>query len=158
MNFRNVKISEAMNLVEQLLKDAVALLPDKEKVKVHQPATIENYRLDHQRGALLIIPGKGLLDNEDMANAIIQKHNMMIYVYAVVNYIESRNHPSDYIDFILDTLTGKEIVPEEGSRRGDRQIYCTDWTLIKEERGEWWFLVGAVLPYSRFEQEFINNQ
>lgn len=158
MDFRNVKISEVMNFVERLLKEAVALLDDKERVAVEQPPTIESYHLSHQRGALLIVPGKGLLDNEEFANTIVQKHNIMIYVYAVVNHIPGRRSPSDYVDFIMDTLTGTEILPEEGSKRGDRQMYCTDWTVVKEERGEWWFLVGAVLPYSRFEKEYLQNQ
>lgn len=147
-----------MNFVEQLLKEAVAQLPGKEKVDVQQPGTIEGFRRSHQRGHLLIVPGRGLLDNEEMADAIVQKHDMAIHVYPVINYITGRDHPSAYIDFIMDTLTGVEIEPSNGSKRGDRRIYCTDWNVVKEERGEWWLFVAAVTPYTRFEKEFIDQQ
>lgn len=158
MSYKNVKISEAMEYVEQLLKDAVAQLPDREKVDVERPGTIEGYRLSHGRGSFLIVPGKGTLDNKEFPNTIIQDHDMMIYVYPVIKYISGRNEPADYVDFVMDTLTGVEIQPAEGSKRADRQMYATDWTVVKEEHGEWWFLVGVVLPYSRFEKEYLQNQ
>lgn len=148
---RNATIQDGMDIIEQQLNDAAALLNNDQRIAVEQPGSITSYRLQHPRGSLLIVPGKGNFQPKGNPGNVILDHNMFVDVYVVVNYLAGKEHPSFYVDFVMETLNGVEI----DTKRSDRQLICYDWDVVKEERGEWWFVVSVMIPLVRYEKDYF---
>ena len=150
-----INIAGAKKLVKEALEAAILELEDPgDVVKVEYPLSVEEYKLNHPRGALLVFSKGGDYKDSKLESAILQDRNMQIGVIAVIKKKQSGMEPEDYIDFAKETLTGLEISVD----RGDHKSYPIQDEWIKEEGGEWWYGLTVVIPTLNIEQEILENQ
>lgn len=147
------KASKALNLAEQLLISGVDKLDQPDKVKVEQPGSAKNYTLSHVRGALLILYGGSAYSKTDERNnAVLMKRDIVVSVIVWIRHYDKRMAACDYVDFVLDALTGAEI--ENTRPEYERKIYPIDDDLVEEKNGEWQYIVRVGVPTDYVEQKY----
>jgi hypothetical protein len=150
-----LNIKGAKDLVKTTLEAAILKLENPEDVvKVEYPLSVEEYKLNQPKGALLVFYKGGEYKDTKLENAIHQDRNMHIGVMAVIKKKQSGMDPEDYIDFCRTALTGLEIAVT----RGDNKSFPIADEWIKEEGGEWWYIITVVIPTLNIEQEILDNQ
>ena len=111
---------DALNLVLSVIKDAMESLPKNERLKAEIPVSIEDYKLSHPNGALLVVYRGSEYENADVTGYVVQKRNMEIGVILIVRKKQSGKTPEEYIDFVLSALSGVTI---EGLTFNKKKIF-----------------------------------
>ena len=134
-------ITTAKTTIIDALQDEIDNIDDaKEKVLVEQPLSIENYKLSHPKGSLLVIYRGSTFEDTQSENSIIQNRNIEIGVIAVIRASYTGKTVEEWVQFIIDTVSGLWIKADY------KQIYVSDDEFIKEENGVWWYAVTVRVP------------
>jgi hypothetical protein len=134
---------EALNIVLTTLKSGVDGLPQNEKLKVEIPESVEDYRLSHPNGALLVVYRGSEYNEAGVKGYVAQKRDMEIGVIIIARRKTSGKTPEEYIDFVLDTLSG--IIPD-GLIFNNSKVRALSDEWIKEENGVWFYAVTFLFP------------
>ncbi len=152
------KISDVLKLFEDKLKEAVLLLNQKHQLKVEQAYSIEDLRIDGPVGTLFILYlGSAHKPKEMTNNAVITDRDITIGVVVYVNYFSGDEYlkPSDYIEFIYETICGIEV--ENHRLEYQRKIYPKGDELLDEEKGKFKYLVRFGVPGEFWEKSINRN-
>lgn len=133
---------EVLALIATQLSSAVAELDEPDQVEVTRPASLEGYKLNHAKGALLILHQNSEYGEERMQGDVVMNRIMNVTVYALVRGGKSGMLPHQYIDFITDTLGGMVIANQFSNGvvtpRSDEFVF--------EEQGVWCYGVTVTVP------------
>lgn len=150
-----LNIKGAKELVKTTLEAAILELENPEDVvKVEYPLSVEEYKLNHPKGALLVVYKGADYKDTKLELAILQDRDIHIGIIAVIKKKSSGMDPEDYIDFVRETLTGLEITVD----RGDNKSFPFEDMWMKEEGGEWWYAITVLIPTLNIEQAILDNQ
>ncbi len=133
---------DAMNFIVSKLKSAFEELPESERLKVEIPESIEEYRLTHPNGAALIVYRGSDYEDAGVSGYTVQKRNMEIGVIIAARRKSERMQPEEYIDFVLDKLSGTKTEAKFNSKK----IHAVQDEWIKEENGVWFYGVTFAFP------------
>lgn len=142
-------IKEALNLVQTTLETAVSSLEAVDKVLVEIPRSVENYKLSHNRGALLIVYRGSDYQQSELVQVVAQNRNIRIGVIAVIRKKLTGMSPEEYLDFIADSLSGIEIV----NKLSRALIHIEDDEFLDEIEGVWYYAATVVVPCDFIEVE-----
>ncbi len=143
---------DAMNFVVSKLKTAFEELTESDRLKVEIPESIEEYRLTHPNGAALVVYRGSDYEDAGVSGYVVQKRNMEIGVIIAARRKSERMHPEEYIDFVLDKLSGTETEAKFNSKK----MRAVQDERIKEENGVWFYGVTFAFP-NDFVESAINN-
>lgn len=147
-----MKTIDAMNFVGSKLKTAFEELSESNRLKVEIPESIEEYRLTHPNGAALVVYRGSDYEDAGVSGFTVQKRNMEIGVILVVRRKSERMNPEEYVDFVLDKLSGAET----GAKFNSKKVHAVQDEWIKEENGIWFYGVTFAFP-NDFVESAINN-
>lgn len=144
-------VKEVMQLLETKLNNAVFSLDAGDKVIVEIPRSVEEYKLSHPNGALLIVYRGSQYRDIDMAQFTAQERDMEIGVIIAVRTRKQGMQPFEYVDYVLDTLAGIEIFNKTKVGR----IAAAEDEFLNEENGVWYYAVTFAVP-TEFWQSVSN--
>jgi len=140
---------DAMNFIVSKLKSAFEELPVSKRLKVEIPESIEEYRLTHPNGAALVVYRGSDYEDAGVSGYTVQKRNMEIGVILAVRRKSERMQPEEYVDFVLDKLSGTETEAKFNSKK----IHAVQDEWIKEDNGVWFYGVTFAFPNDFVEEE-----
>lgn len=129
-----------LTIIEALETEIGKIEDAKERVLVEQPVSIENYKLSHPKGSLLVIYRGSTFEDSQSENSILQNRNIEIGVIAVVRASYTGKAVEEWVQLIIDTVSGLWI------KENYKQIYVSDDEFLKEENGVWWYVVTVRVP------------
>jgi len=141
-------VEEMKQFIVTQLETAMLSFPPDERLVVELPVSVDNYALNHPRGALLIVYRGSNYTSKGFAQLIAQNRDMEIGVIICARNLRRGKTPEDYLDFVIQSLSGIEII----SKRGDRKIYCQEDEWLKEENGIWWYAATFIVPTEFWEE------
>ncbi len=145
-----MKVIDAMNFVKSKLETAMSDLPDAEKLIVEIPESIEDYKLSHPNGALLVVYRGAEFEQANVSGYTVQQRNMEIGVIILARHKHSGKKPEEYIDFTLDVLSGKDVSSKFNKQKKITAV-SDEW--IKEENGIWFYGVTFNFPTDFIEED-----
>lgn len=140
-------IKEALNLVKTTLETAVSNLEAADKVLVEIPRSVENYKLSHNRGALLIVYRGSDFQQSEIVQIVAQNRNIKIGVIAAIRKKITGMSPEEYLDFLADSLSGIEIT----NKLSRALTFVEDDEFLDEVEGVWYYACTVVIPTDFFE-------
>ncbi|HEX2982969.1 MAG TPA: Gp37 family protein [Ignavibacteriales bacterium] len=147
-------IKEAKEIIISKLIEEVNKLPEEERVPVEAPRSITGYKLNHPKGAFLVVyKGGSFAKTKNGAGVIMQDRDIEIGVVAVVRKTEYNKQPEEYIEFVHDALAGFEV---EYSGRAENKIFSVSDEWIDEEEGIWRYAASFAVPAVFIEKSFRN--
>lgn len=152
--YTQLKISEAKKIIKDKLDLEILSLPESERLITEYPLSIEEYKLNHPRGALLIVYKGSDFQKSKVEGFQIQPRDLQIGIIAVIKKNNGSKDPEEYVDFIKDSLTGIEIQVE----REEKKTYPVKDEWLKEESGEWWYAVTIIVPTMSIEKKILDHQ
>ena len=158
--YSNLKISEAKKLLKDELDQQILELDAADQVKTEYPISVEEYKLNHPRGALLVVykgsDYKGSNnDASKLESFILQDRDIHIGVICIIRKNASGGMDvDDYVDFVKESLTGLVTAAD----RADNKTYPIADEWMKEDGGEWWYGITILVPGLNVEQEILDNQ
>ncbi len=133
---------DVLTLIESQLTTAVAEMDEADMVEVTRPSSLEGYKLNHAKGALLILHQNSEYGEERIQNEVVMNRIMNVTVYALIRSGKSGMLPHEYIDFITSTLGGMVINNQFSTGivtpRSDEFVF--------EEQGVWCYGVTLTVP------------
>ncbi|NMB83101.1 MAG: hypothetical protein GYA14_14915 [Ignavibacteria bacterium] len=145
------KISDALKLFEETLIEKVALLDQRDQVKIEQAASIENIRRVGPKGTIHLVYLGSRHNKKDMRNnAVLTDRDLQIGAIAQVQYFDEGMKPHDYVEWLNECLCGLEV--ENTRAEYQRKVYPINDELIDETNGEWKFMVRFGVPIEFIEQ------
>lgn len=133
---------DVLTLIESQLTTAVAEMDEADMVEVTRPSSLEGYKLNHAKGALLILHQNSEYGEERIQNEVVMNRIMNVTVYALIRSGKSGMLPHEYIDFITSTLGGMVISNQFSTGivtpRSDEFVF--------EEQGVWCYGVTLTVP------------
>lgn len=136
-------IKEAKNLFVSLIDTAQRnLLMSEQWLNIDIPVSLDNYKLTHPIGSYLIVYKGSTFSQTDVKNIIAQNRDLEIMVVVVARTGFTMT-PEEYLDLIIDQISGYEIT---GLKRTDRRIYCKEDEFLGEENGIWSYAATFVVP------------
>ncbi|WP_337871618.1 Gp37 family protein [Ignavibacterium sp.] len=136
-------IKEAKDLFVFLIDEAQRnYLTAEQRLNIEIPLSLDNYKLTHPIGSYLVIYRGSLFAQTDVRNIIAQTRDLeiMVVVVARAGFVKT---PEEYLDFIINEISGVEIAD---LKRTDRRIYCKEDEFIGEENGVWSYAATFVVP------------
>jgi hypothetical protein len=138
-------IKQAKEIVAQKLLEAIEALPADERIPVQVPTSVSEYTLNHPKAALLIIyKGGEFQKSKNGAGVILQDRDIQIGIIVVARKTEFQKQPEEYLEFIIDSLSGLET--GEFTGRPDRKVTVVNDEWIDEENGIWRYGVTVNVP------------
>jgi hypothetical protein len=141
------------NAIVDILKNAMLTLPEKERLVVEIPDSVDNYKLNHPRGAVLVVYRGSNYIKKNINDFLAQDRDIEIGVIVIARNIKSIANnsmsPDDYLDFVIDKLSGQVI----DNKREEKKIYCKGDEFVDEENGVWTYLATFVVPIDFFEED-----
>lgn len=131
-----------LQLIESVLGTAVLEMDDADMVEVTRPASLEGYKLNHPKGALLILHQSSEYGEERMQGEVVMNRIMNVTVYALIRAGKSGMLPHEYIDFITDTLGGMVM----NNRFSTGIVTPRSDEFVFEEQGVWCYGVTVTVP------------
>lgn len=145
------KISDALKLFEDTLKEKVLLLDQRDQVTIEQAASIENIRKANVKGTIhLVYLGCKHAKKDMRNNAVLTNRDLHIGAIAQVQYFDEGMKPHDYVEWLYNSLSGLEV--ENTRAEYERKVYPIGDELLEEKTGEWQIIVRFGVPIEFIEQ------
>ncbi|CAG0979965.1 hypothetical protein ANAEL_01687 [Anaerolineales bacterium] len=146
---------DVLIMIESKLTAAVAFLNDVDMVEVTRPSSLEGYKLNHAKGALLVLHQNSEYGEERMQGDVVMNRIMNVTVYALIRAGKTGKLPHEYIDFITDTVGGMVI----NNRFSTGIITPRSDEFVFEEQGIWCYGVTLTVPveYVKMIDQVING-
>lgn len=137
------------DFVRTELETAVSsLLDENSRVKVSYPPTIDGHLLDHPVGELMIVYSGDRFNPEQISGGYLIKRNNEIGVVVAVRKIGDRR-PSFYVDFVIDSLIGKQVV----NTNPNTKLIPNQVEFIEERNGVWYY--GVTFTSNEVDQQVV---
>lgn len=150
------KISDALKLFEDTLKEKVVLLDQRDQVKIEQASSIENIKRNGPKGTIHLVYLGSKHNKKNMSNnAILTDRDLQIGAIAQIQYFDEGMKPHDYVEWLNEVLCGLEV--ENTRAEYQRKVYPINDELIDEANGEWKFMVRFGVPIDFIEQSLLKQ-
>jgi hypothetical protein len=145
------KISDALKLFEETIREKIPLLDQRDQVIVRQTSSIENIMISGPKGTIHLLYLGSKHSKKDMRNnAILTDRDLQIGALAHIRYFDDGMKPHDYVEWLNEILSGLEV--ENTRAEYERKVYPINDELIDEANGEWKFMVRFGVPIDFIEQ------
>lgn len=158
------KIREAIKVFEDALEPAIRKLNQQDLVKLERLTTLDGYRLKEPRGVLGLLYGGSTFERVTKSNVVQMKRIMLINVAPIIRFVDNPLQPTEkynvmmpaeYVDFVIDALTGIEIFNHLPSY--ENKVYPVRDELVDEQDYVWRYLVTMAVPVDFVEENFRNK-
>ncbi len=143
-------IKEIKNKIIDTLETEIAKLDTVCQLPVEVPISIEDYKLNHPKGAYLVVYRGGNFSKTKVAQAIRQDRDLEFGIITVIRNTAKGMLPEEYVEFAIESLSGLEIE----TPRAERLAYVISDEWIKEENGIWWYAVTLTVPVDFLETKY----
>jgi hypothetical protein len=143
-------IKEAKEFIKTILDAKVLDLPVSQRIPTEFPVSIEEYILRHPLGTILIVYQGGSYKQKSAPGIVHQDRDMGFWVVPVIRHLEGKMTPEEWIDFVIDSLSGEEIEVE----RANRKLSAANDEFIDEENGVWKYGITITVPELFIEKGF----
>lgn len=132
-------IKEQKKFLKEKIEKIVNTLQKDDQIDVVIPDSIENFKLTHPVGAILITY-KGSEYTESPFNFRVAQNRDMTFTLFVVARKKNLD-PEEYIDLLLNLS-----LHETDAQRADRQIKVIKDEFIDETNGVWTYAIDVLVP------------
>lgn len=163
-----VEIADVKKYFKEQLETAMESLTAKNKVDVDYPLTVEDYKLNHPKGALLVVYKGDEFKPSKVDKFQVQDRDIQIGVIVVARHKMDTMAPEEYIDFVRKAMTGKDLFeafPFDAETdsgyiidRPDSKVYPAESEWIKEDQQIWWYGITFIAPVTSVEQGVLNDE
>ena len=137
--------AEAKSLVVSVIETAIATLTNAaDKLKVHQPASLELYEDMDDGGHILVLYGGSKYSENKIAYGVQQEREITITIVIESLATPGRMAPEDYVDLIIGALISSDLTA--GWRQSGRRITIQNDELTDERAGRWRYVMDVTVP------------
>lgn len=126
------------NWLVNKLKEQMSLLSDNDIIPVESPSSIENYKLSHPVGSVLVIYSGSQFNRREAVNSIIADRDLEFGVVVIVRDVPGKLKPEYYLQYIIDSLNGLKYK--------DELCYVAEDTFQEEVGGVWSYYIKLIVP------------
>jgi hypothetical protein len=137
MNFGE-QVIQAKKWVIDKLKEGLSLLSDQDIIPVESPMSLENYKLSHPIGAVLVVYAGSTFSNRDAVNKVIADRLLEFGILVIIRDVPGKLKPEYYLQYCIDFLAGLKY--------GNEIIYFTEDRFEEESGGVWSYYARLIVP------------
>lgn len=138
-------IVELKEFLRVKIEEMFQALPSDDKLDVLIPDSIDNFKLSHPIGAVLITY-KGSQFSDAKVNYNVSRLRDLTFTILLIAR-KSDRYPEEYIDLLIDKLSGIETT----AKRADRQVKVIADEFVDETSGVWTYAIDIVAPMEVFQ-------
>lgn len=130
-----------LNIKEWLVdkvKEKLEELPAEDRIVVERPPSIENYKLIHPIGAIIVLYAGSTSSESSSTNKIVQDKNYEFGIVLMCRNIPGKKPPEYYVQYIIDSLSGL--------RYFSQLIYFAEDSFMDEVNGVWSYYLKLIIP------------
>lgn len=146
-------IKDVKDFIKGKLDEAMQMLSAGERLPVNFPRYINEYKINHPKGELLVVYKEEKFGQSKVENGVLQDRDIKIGVIVIVRKTIDGMAPEEYVDWVTDTLSGLEM----DSDRPDRFITAEMSEWLKEQNYEWWYGMTFKVPVVFMEKQYRNE-
>ncbi|MCU7494767.1 MAG: hypothetical protein HF314_12000 [Ignavibacteria bacterium] len=143
-------IESVKELVKTKLEASMADLNGESRLPISFPRSIDDYKLNHSKGEILIVYKGGKFSPSKAENGVLQNRDIKIGVIAVIRKTTDNLTPEAYVEWATDALSGTELDVD----RPDRFITAEEDEWLKEQNYEWWYGITFNVPVVFVEKQY----
>lgn len=138
-------VVEVKNFIREKLENMFLQLPIEDRLDVIIPDSIENFKLVHPVGAILISYQRSDFKEAGLNYDVSQYRDVTLTLFVIAR--KKKLYPEQYVDLIIDELFGVEVE----AKRADRFIKVIKDEFVDETNGVWTYAIDILIPMDFFK-------